>query len=110
MESDKERIDQVTQQIVRLYHDNIGVEEAIDLMGDQNISAELVYGIYTQLFKDAEKSMTERFHYCNVEVKRDPYSYYVNYWTSRYILGYERISHPPFYDITIFDLFNDKSM
>jgi hypothetical protein len=111
MESDKERIDQVTQQIVRFYHDNISAEEAIELMLDPNISAEFVERVYDQLSEAAEKSMTDRFHYYTIEVGTNSGVDFVSCWTSRYLLayGYE-FSDRAFHKIQIIDTFNDKSM
>jgi hypothetical protein len=111
MESDEKRINEAKQQIARFYHDNISVEEAVELMRDKDISAEFVERVYDQLSEAAEKSITDRFHYCNIDVKRHPYLYNVNYWTSRYLIDcFNESSDSAFHEITIFDVFNNKSM
>jgi ABC-type uncharacterized transport system fused permease/ATPase subunit len=96
MEADKER----TQQIFRLYYDNVNVNEAVELMRGQNISAEVVKSIYDQLSANAEK--LDRFHYYTTGVNN------ISYWTSRYLLAFS--TKADFHEIKIIDLFNDKSM
>jgi hypothetical protein len=111
MESDKEPIDQVRQQISRFYYDNIDIDEAIERMRDQDISAEFVESVYDQLSKDAEKSMTKRFHYHTIEVGTNSGVDVVSCWTSRYLINYDSDStDSAFHEIEIIDTFNDKSM
>jgi hypothetical protein len=107
----QKRINEVTRQIVRLYHDNISVEKVVELMSDQNISAEFVESIYNELSEDTKKSTTDRFHYYNVDLKEDLFAYTIDCWTSRYLINNDLDqTDSAFHKITIFDLFNDKSM
>jgi hypothetical protein len=111
MASAEERLVKSTRQISRLYYDHIDINEVIELMRDQDISSKLVEGIYYQLSKDADKSMTERFYYYSVEVGIDDYIHRVGYWTSRYLFTYRNKSiDPTFHKIEITDLFNNKTM
>jgi hypothetical protein len=102
--------DESTKQISHLYHDNIDVDKAIELMRDQNVSSEVVKSIYNQLSAKIEKLMADRFHYYNVEVGiNDDFDIYV--WTSRYLLVYYNdLLYSAFHKIKIIDLFNDRSM
>jgi hypothetical protein len=110
MESGDESILEPTQKIYRLYHNDVNVNEAVELMQNQGISPDLVKSIYDQLLTDAEK-MTERFHYYNAEVNRNANFYRVICWTSRYMIAYDSISSDSnFYEFKMIDLFNDKSM
>jgi hypothetical protein len=105
----KKRLDESTQRISRLYYNNYNVEEAVEIMGRQNISAELVNSIYNELSKDAENSMKNRFYYFTVNIN---YSFdMVDYWTSRYLFAYGfDSSDSAFHEVTLFDVFNNKSM
>jgi hypothetical protein len=110
METANERILESTRQICNLYHDYIKLEEAVKLMRGQNIRAEFVKGIYNQLSADADNLTEERFHYYKTPNKK--YSEYprAGYWTIRYLLVYNtEAANPTHYEITIIDLFNDKS-
>jgi hypothetical protein len=112
MESEKQAIDESTKRISRLYYDNIDVDEAIELMRDCDISAELVESVYSELSAKVEKLMTDRFHYHTIECEENfiPCDN-IYYWTSRYLLACcNRLSKSALHEIEIFDLFNDKSM
>jgi hypothetical protein len=76
--------EEVTQQIRDLYLHNVNIEEAIELMRDRNISAELVKAIYNQYSIDTEKLKTDRFYYYTINIENYLFmnSYYI--WTSRY--------------------------
>jgi hypothetical protein len=79
-------------------------------MEDQDISAELVNAIYTHLSNEADKLMTERFHYYNIKGCNNSFDV-VGCWTSRYLFAYNFESpDSAFHAITIFDSFHDKSM
>jgi hypothetical protein len=111
METDEERIVESTRKIYRLYHDNVNVEEAVKLMRNRNISANFVKSIYYQLYRGADNLMTERFNYFTIEASITTYFDVVSCWTSRYLLAYRnQLSNFAFHEITIFDVFNDKSM
>jgi hypothetical protein len=100
-----------TQHISRLYHDRIKVGEAVEIMRDYDISAELVKNTYDQLSKDGEKTMMKRFHYYTIKLEKKFFNYNAVYWTSRYLLTYD--NHPSdsaFHEVTLFDVFNNKSM
>jgi hypothetical protein len=110
MEAAKERVFKSTQQICDFFYDRFNVEEAVELMGDQDINADFVKEIYNQLSTDADKSTKKRYHY--FDIKSDNYSAYseVSCWTSRYLLMYGFGSvDPNSHKIQIVDLFNDKS-
>jgi hypothetical protein len=105
-----EAIDEVEQQISRLYYDNIDTDQAVELMRGQNVSAELVKAIYDQLSADIEK-WRERFNYYTIGSDSGNDFDIVSCWTSRYLLGYHHESpDPDFHEIKIIDVFNDKSM
>jgi hypothetical protein len=111
MESDEKRINEVRQQISRFYYDNIDIDEAIERMRDQDISAEFVESVYNQLSEAVEKSMTKRFHYQTVEIGTNNDFDVVSCWTSRYLIGcFNESSDSAFHKIQIIDTFNDKSM
>jgi hypothetical protein len=107
METDEQLIYEVEKQLSRLYYHRFNVDEAIELMRDQNISAELVKNFYNELSTEVEK-LTKRFYY--TEVERCYSDYVVAYWTRHYLLSYNDITNPSFHEITIFDIFNNKSM
>jgi hypothetical protein len=100
------------QQISRLYHDRVNIDEAIKLMRrSHNISSDLIKFMYDELSEQAEKLITDRFHYYTIEVDETLQSYSINCWTSRYLLRYKNASSDfALHKITIFDAFNDKSM
>jgi hypothetical protein len=111
MEADEERLVELTRQIYRLYHSDVDVETAGESMRRQNISAGLVKSIYVELSKEAEKLMADRFYYYSI--KDGIYGSFedIKFWTSRYLFVYDTTSYnSTFYLITIFDLFNNKSM
>jgi hypothetical protein len=107
METAKGRIVELTQEICDFYHDRVSLEEAIKLMRDQNIHAEFVRGIYTQLSADADNLIKERYYYFDI----NDYKYsQISYWTSRYLLIYKFGSaNCGSHKIKIVDLFNNKS-
>jgi hypothetical protein len=95
----------------KIFHDNVNVEEDVELMRGQSVSSELVKSIYDQLSTDAEKLMKERFHYYAIENDENLLFYCVDHWTSRYLISYDTHStNFDSYNIKIIDLFNDKSM
>jgi hypothetical protein len=107
MASENDNIDEVAQVIFNLYYDCVNIEEAVKLMGSQNISAELVKSIYNELSTEIDK-LTDRFYYYTIEVETDDV---ITYWTSRYFLAYRKYSpDSAFHEIKIIDLFNNKSM
>jgi hypothetical protein len=111
MEADEERLVELTQQISLLYHNNIGINKVVELMRDQNVSVEVVASIYYQLFDNTEKLMRERFHYYVIECDMINDLNIVDCWTSRYFLTYSPyLSNSALHEITIFDVFNDRSM
>jgi hypothetical protein len=108
MTSAEERLVESTRQISRLYHDNVNVDEAIELMRCQNISAEVVKDFYYHLSTEIDES-TEKFHYYTIE-DREKFFKRADYWTSRYLFTYDDKSLDyAFHEITIFDSFNNKS-
>jgi hypothetical protein len=107
METVEDHIDEVTQQISRLYHHDVSVEEAIELMRGQDISAEFVQAIYNELFDDAENSTANRFHYYTFYTKTRCSSNSYSFWTGRYLLDFES-TYSRLHEITIFDFFNHK--
>jgi hypothetical protein len=112
METTKQRFVESTQRIFELYHDDINVKEAIKLMRDLNITAEVVESIYAQLSAKSWNLMKKRFHYYTIEGEENfiPGDS-IYYWTSRYLLAYNKTSpDSAFHEIKIIDLFNDKSM
>jgi hypothetical protein len=109
MENDKRNIVHVTRWISRLYHDDVTIDKAVELMRNQNVSPELVKSIYDKASKYAnEKIMTDRFHYYTFE-KLGLYRQ-IYYWTSRYMLVSHNPSKSAFHEVKIIDLFNDNSM
>jgi hypothetical protein len=110
MEGVKARILESIQQIFNLYETDVNVDETIKLMRDRNISANVVKGIYDQLSEDAKRLMTERFYYYTLEEDLDKDLKRIRWWTSRYLLGYSKSRDSAFHDITVFDVFNNKSM
>jgi hypothetical protein len=111
MQADEERINKIEQRISRLYHDNVGFYIIVELMRAQNVSVDVVKPIYDKVSAQAEKLMTERFHYYAIERDVDNHFNIVDSWTSRYLFAYcNRSPDPVFHEITIFDVFNDKSM
>jgi hypothetical protein len=111
METNEPTIDEAKQQISRLYYDNIDVEEAIDVMQDQNVSFEFVRDVYTQLSNEVEKLMMDRFHYYTIKGEQNFILHYnIYYWTSRYLLVFRnRLSKSAIPEIEMIDLFNNKS-
>jgi hypothetical protein len=106
-----ESADYVKQQISRLYHDNVNIEEAVLLIRDWHVSSELVKSIYDQLSKEDDNLMKERFYYYKIARENDSLYRSIYYWTSRYLLVDETVSdNSKFHEIRIFDAFNDKSM
>jgi hypothetical protein len=80
-------------------------------MRHRNISAEFIKGVYTQLFTNADNTTKEGFDYYNGKVGFSCDFDIVSCWTSRYLLFYYfESTDPAFHDITVFDVFNDKSM
>jgi hypothetical protein len=110
METAKQRLVESTQRICDLYHDHVNVKKAIKLMRDRNVSAALVKTIYAQLSAKSWNLMKKRFYYYTIESETIITDYKLDYWTSRYLLDYNRKADPAFHEIEIFDLFNDKSM
>jgi hypothetical protein len=111
MEHVEQRTDEIERQISRLYHNDVGVRQAVELMQSQGIVAELVETIYDQLSIDAQKLMTERFHYYTINTKNYLVYYHVDCWTSRYLLVYgSKSTNSAFHEIKVIDSFNDKSM
>jgi hypothetical protein len=110
MEAAGEYIVESTELILELYYSHIDVDKAVELLEDEDISAELVKTIYNELSKKVEKLMTDRFHYYTI--RADNYSRIgLNAWTRRYLLVYEKeLLNSDFHEITVFDVFNDKSM
>jgi hypothetical protein len=110
METNENSLDEVKGQISRLYHDGANVDEAVELMRDQNVNAELIKSIYDQLLTDAEKLMTDRFYYYTFEAGIRGHFDRVTCWTSRYLLVYCNTSIGlSFHIIKIIDMLNDKS-
>jgi hypothetical protein len=110
MQAAKNYILDSTQQICDLYRNNVNIDEAVELMRRQNISAELVKSVYIQLSKEVSKLMTERFHYYTIKRKQFLPRYNIYYWTSRYLLTYcEKSTNPTLHEIKIDDLFHNKS-
>jgi hypothetical protein len=112
MDAAEESILESTRQIYRLYHDGFDVWEASDLLRDRDISDEMVKSIYDQLSRNAEKLTTGKFHYYTIGRGKNRLYSHVNYWTNRYLVAYryDQSSDPAFNGITVFDVFNDKSM
>jgi hypothetical protein len=112
MESDGERILESIQQICDLYHNDVSIYEAIELMRDKDVSSELVKSIYDQLSKEDDKLMKGRFYYYYTS-KADKYwlNQRVGYWTSRYLVTAQyKCDESAFHEIEIIDFFSDKSM
>jgi nitric oxide synthase oxygenase domain/subunit len=103
-------IDESTRQISRLYYDGVNVKQAVKLMRDQGIIANLVKAIYDQLSLNDEKLKISRFHYYNVVIHNSLLYSGANCWTSRYLITYRSTSGSAFHKIEIIDLFNDKSV
>jgi hypothetical protein len=113
MEANEKRIDNAKEQISRLYHDRVNIEEAVKLIRDYDISAELVQNTYAQLSENVKNLMAKRFHYYTIDLKNRPFIRF-NAWTTRYLLAYHNYRYTSadsdFHDITVFDVFNDTSM
>jgi hypothetical protein len=111
MEADEERLVASTRQIYRLYHNNVSLEKAFILARSRNISADFVESIYNKLSSEFYECM-DRFHYYTINIDFTNYSdIRIDNWTSRYLLVYNKTSSDSaFHDMTIIDLFNDKSV
>jgi hypothetical protein len=101
----------VEKQILRLYHNNIDVEEIVQLMRSRDISAEFVKSVYNELSAKTKKIITDRFYYHSIEVGTNNDFDVVSCWTSRYLRAFRnRSTDSAFHEIKMFDLFNNKSM
>jgi hypothetical protein len=116
MEAIKERIVELTREVCRLYGDFANVDEAIESMQNQNVSAQFVKGIYEQLSEEADnltetcRENTEKRKFYSIKEEQDRYSNVVA-WTSRYFLMFNRENpNSSLHKIIVFDSFNDKSM
>jgi hypothetical protein len=104
----EERINELTKEISRLYHDNVSVGSAISLMVRRGSSATLVLNVYNQLSIDVDKLMMDRFYYYTIYSQCDLPYHTVDCWAGRYVLACYANSNSHIIKIT--DLFNDKSM
>jgi hypothetical protein len=105
----QKHIFKATYQIFRLYYDHVGLIEAMNLMRGQNISFDLVKAIYDELSTNAQNLTEKRLSYYTMDAKRHFICYC--FWTSRYLLVYDfKPTNSAFHEISLFDLFNDKSM
>jgi hypothetical protein len=116
MDAIEERIVELTREVCRLYCDFANVDEAIESMQNQNVSAQFVKGIYEQLSEEANnltktcRKNAEKHKFYTIEEKEDRCGLVVA-WTSRYFLMLtgEDLSLNS-HKITVFDSFNDKFM
>jgi hypothetical protein len=108
MEAEDERFEQAKQQICNLYDDGVSMKEAVKLMRYRDVSASLVKDIYKELSVNSKISMTDKFYY-STNMEYD-WSCRFKFLTSRFLLAYGNESlDSDFHEITLFDVFHDKS-
>jgi hypothetical protein len=110
METLEKRIIASTRKILRLYHDNVDLYTAAELMQTQDISYNFVKAFYDQLSEDDERQKTQRFNYYTIKPEFSYGIEFVSLWTSRYLLAYYKSYNSASHHITVIDVFNNKSM
>jgi Zn-dependent M32 family carboxypeptidase len=66
MQAAQERVVKFTRQICDLYHNDVSIYEAIELMRDKDVSSELVKSIYDQLSKEVKDLTKYTRRICNL--------------------------------------------
>jgi hypothetical protein len=116
MRAIEERVLKLTQKVCRLYGTFAEIDEAIESMAEQSVSAQFVKGIYQQLSSESDnwtetcRDNAEKHNFYSIKEETDDYNNVVA-WTSRYFLKFNfDTSDPALHKINVFDSFNDKSM